>query len=184
MCPAPALPHITQHQPSSCLLTQLSRPKSGGKDSWRDDLQPMGSLMGGEQEHYTKNSDPSFLLLLQGLLIFPWGKVQVRQQLGARESHTSSCIPGMLRELCRATSLSHFFICSICRHLSPQITPCPGGLMKHRRYFWTVQPDQQPMVAGTSPGKRAALFLAASHPLDNHFHGRSRPEAEDTRDYI
>lgn len=61
MCSAPSLPHVSQHQTSGCLLTQLSWPKSGGEDSWRDDLQPMGSLMRGEQEHYTKNSDLSFL---------------------------------------------------------------------------------------------------------------------------
>lgn len=67
----------------------------------------------------------------------------------------------MLQELWKVTSLSHFFTCSICCPLSPYtLTPfspshtmskgLEGWWRKHRRQVWAVQPDQEPVVAGTS----------------------------------
>lgn len=131
-----------------------------------------------------------FSLLLQGVLIFPQGKVQVRQRPGAREPRTSSCTPWRLQEPWRVTSLSHFFIYSICPHLLPQITPCPRAWRADEAQKIFLDCTTWPAAGGgqhlLSPllEKRAALFLAVSHLLDNHFHGTSRPEAEDTQDYI
>lgn len=113
----------------------------------------MGSLMGGELEHYTKNSDPFSLLAPEGNSCLP-----MRQSPG-------KTIPGWSGPL-------HFFLHSrdapgameggssltllYLLHLPPPLTPhtitshpkshCvqrPGGLMKHRKYFWTVLTSSQ-----------------------------------------
>lgn len=84
-----------------------------------------------------------------------------KTHLGAQEPCASSCTPGMLQKLWRATSLSHFFTCSICHisHPKSHHVQMPGGLMKHRRHFWTVQPDQQPVMASSSSPHQQRKWL-------------------------
>lgn len=134
--------------------------------------------------------------LLRGILVFPWGRVQARQYLGGQDPCTSSCTPGMLQETWRAAPLSHFFTCCICHHLSHH-TPSPltpnhtvskglEGWWSTENIFglcWPAASGGQHLLS-PSLEKRAALILAVSHPLDNHFSGRSSSEAEDTQDYI
>lgn len=114
--------------------------------------------MGGELEHYTKNSDPFSLLAPEGNSCLPMrqspGKTTPRRSgalhlilhprhaPGAGEgdfSHTS--LPAA------SATTSHPTHC----HLSPQITPCPKAWRADEaQKTFLGCPDQQPVVAGTS----------------------------------
>lgn len=93
----------------------------------------------------------------------------------------------MLQELWRATSVLHFFTYSICHHLSLPIAPCPKAWRADEAQKAILDCTAWPAAGGgrhhpsPSAEQRAALFLAVSHPLGNHFHGRGRPEAEALR---
>lgn len=152
--------------------------------------------MGGELEHYTKNSDPFSLLAPEGNSCLP-----MRQSPGKTTPRWSAALHLILHPRHAPGAVEGDFSLTLLHllHLPPPLTlhsvtshpkshrvQRPGGLMKHRRHFWTVLTSRQwwPALLFPSPEKRAALILAVSHPLDNHFHGRSRSEAEDTQDYI
>lgn len=105
----------------------------------------------GELEHYTKNSDPFFLLTPSGSLL------PMRQSPGKNtqvlRSPAAHSAPQGCSSSCGGWLLSHTSLpapSATTSHPKSHHVQRPGGLMNHRRHFWTVQPDQQLVVASTS----------------------------------
>lgn len=114
--------------------------------------------MGAEPEHHSKKSGPFFLLTPARSSNCP-----MRRSPGKttpRCSRALHLIPQGCFRRCGERLLSYTSLPALSATTShPTLTTShpqshrvqrPGGLIKHKRHFWTVQPDQQLVVADTS----------------------------------